>query len=280
MTISGKTRLFALLGDPVGHSLSPAMHNAAIAHLGLDCLYIAFAVKPEKLQAAVEGLQACGALGFNVTIPHKQAVIPLLDRLSEQARAIEAVNTVRIEADGTLSGTNTDVEGFVEPLKGRSWLGATATVLGSGGAALAVIAGLQQLQFAQIQVVGRDERKLTRLRERLSVSTLPWTALASALKRTDLLVNTTPIGLDGIESPVGQLDMPPAATVYDLLYWPRPTRLLQLATERSLTRVDGLPMLVRQAEAALQFWTGKQVPAGIMASAAEAVLANPQKLVG
>ncbi len=265
--IRGTTRLFGLIGDPVAHSLSPAMHNAALAALGLDAVYVPLKVRPENLEAAVRGLQACSWWGFNVTIPHKQAIVPFLDRLEAPAQQVGVVNTVRIEADGSLTGTNTDAEGFVQPLSDRQWMGKTTLILGCGGSAFAVVAGCQALGFDQILVVGRNDEKLKDFLARLpnpqGVKTADWPMAESLLPRTDLLVNTTPIGMlpDTENSPLENLKaLAKTAIVYDLIYRPRPTRLLQIAQSEKLVVIDGLAMLVAQGAAALQYWTGK-VPA-------------------
>jgi shikimate dehydrogenase len=262
--IRGTTRLFGLIGYPVTHSLSPVMHNAALAEMGLDAVYVPLEVHPEKLEAAVRGLQACGWWGFNITIPHKQMIMPLLDRLEAPALGVGAVNTVRIEADGSLTGTNTDAEGFVQPLARRKWTSKTATVLGCGGSAFAVVAGCQALGFSQIFVVGRSAEKLqdffARLPNSQSVKTCEWSMAESLLPETDLLVNTTPIGMvpEVEKYPLASLKMlRKSAIVYDLIYRPRPTRLLQIAQAENLLCIDGLAMLVAQGAAALEFWTGK-----------------------
>lgn len=273
--IRGTTRLLGLIGDPVTHSFSPTMHNAALVALGLDAVYVPLEVHPENLEAAVRGLQACGWWGFNVTIPHKQAIVPFLDRLEAPAHQVGVVNTVRIETDGSLTGTNTDAEGFVQPLTVRQWIGKTALILGCGGSAFAVVAGCQALGFDQIFVVGRNSEKLKDFAARLpnpqGVKTADWFMAESLLPRADLLVNTTPIGMvpDIENSPLENLKaLSKGAIVYDLIYRPRPTRLLQIAQSGNLVCIDGLAMLVAQGAAALQFWTGKVPPIEIMTQAA------------
>jgi shikimate dehydrogenase len=149
MLISGTTKLLGVIGNPVTHSLSPVMHNAALAELGSDFVYVAFPVVAEELEAAIAGFAAIGVQGFNITIPHKQAIMPLLQDISDDARAVGAVNTVWRTEQGW-SGTNTDVFGFMAPLKSlKDWAGKTAVVLGNGGAARAVVAGCTRLGFQQ-----------------------------------------------------------------------------------------------------------------------------------
>ena len=296
--ISARTGLLGVLGDPVGHSLSPAMHNAALAELGLDWIYLGLPVQAGQLAAAVRGLEAIGCRGLNVTIPHKQAVAALCTRLTPLAERVGAVNTlVPLEGGGWL-GTNTDVEGFLAPLRQQPWAGRRAVVLGNGGSARAVAAALVELDLGSITVVGRRAESLdafaascsdwapqlaTRLTPGLSgESSDP--ALLELLAAADLVVNTTPVGMNdavGINSGLSPLAeqacaaLQPAATVYDLIYVPRPTRLLRLATARGCRSIDGLTMLVHQGAAALQLWSGQNtVPVATMTAAAEAALAR------
>lgn len=281
LEVTGATRLLGIIGHPVSHSLSPCMQNAALVELGLDCLYVPLLVHPSRLKTAVAGLQACGFIGFSVTIPHKQTITSLMDRLTEPAQLARAVNTVRIEPDGTLTGTNTDIGGFVQPLANSDWLGKTATVLGNGGAALAVAIGCRQLGFECIHVCGRDHDKLHTFCSGNAalegVKPVLWSELDHVLPRTDLLVNTTPVGMVPTveESPLSVENLshlPEQATVYDLIYRPRPTRLLEMATGRGLMGIDGSAMLVAQGEVALEFWLGRPAPVGIMAQAVRTAL--------
>mgnify|MGYP006363935599 CR=1 FL=1 len=163
--ITGTTRLLGVIGNPIAHSLSPVIHNAAIAHLGLDCIYVAFPVTSANLATALDGFDAIGVIGCSVTIPHKQAIIPLLADITPLAQAVGAVNTIWKTPTGW-QGTNTDVAGFISPLAAmqRDWARTTAVILGNGGAARAVVAGCHQLGCGQIQVVGRDGAKLAEFR--------------------------------------------------------------------------------------------------------------------
>ncbi len=160
--IIGTTKLLGVIGHPIAHSLSPLMHNAAIEHLGLDCVYLPFPVAPEHLKIALDGFSAIGVVGLSVTIPHKQAVIHHLVQTSALAQAVGAVNTLRWTAKGW-EGTNTDVAGFIAPLLGmdKDWSKVDAVILGNGGAARAVVAGCHQLGCRSIHVVGRKEANLT-----------------------------------------------------------------------------------------------------------------------
>jgi shikimate dehydrogenase len=280
--ITAHTALLGVLGHPVGHSLSPAMHNAAIDALGLDWVYLALPVPAEGLATVVQGLEAIGCRGLNVTIPHKQAVAGLCRRLSPLAERVGAVNTlVPLEGGGWL-GTNTDVEGFLTPLRGQSWQGRQALVLGNGGSARAVVAALVELELATITVVGRRPEALAAFAAdcsswapRLGTCTLD-RPLEPLLASADLVVNTTPVGMNSDQCPLspGQLAMlRPMATVYDLIYVPRPTQLLRQAAARGCSTIDGLTMLVHQGAASLRLWSGRSdVPVAAMAAAAEAAL--------
>lgn len=278
--ITGTTRILGVIGNPIGHSLSPVMHNAALAALGVDAVYIAFPVGVAALEAALAGFWATGISGFNVTIPHKQAVMPLLSQITPVAQAVGAVNTVW-RTDQGWAGTNTDVAGFLAPLLAcdRSWAGTRAVVLGQGGAARAVVAGCVQLGCSTIEVVGRRPEALTAFAASWQASPLqpplsvyPWPSLAERLPGADLLINTTPIGMqphpEATPLTPGLMALLPAGAIaYDLIYTPRPTRFLSLAAERQLTTFDGLEMLVQQGAAALEIWLQTPAPSDIMRQA-------------
>jgi shikimate dehydrogenase len=275
--ITGKTKLLGVIGNPIEHSLSPVMHNAAIAKLELDYVYLPFPIKPEDLSKAISGFTAIGLTGFSVTIPHKQAIIPLLTEISSIAKEIGAVNTVWRTETGW-NGTNTDVEGFVAPLKNynRNWSQTTALILGCGGAARAVVAGCAQLNCAKIHVVGRDQQKLKRFKNSwqnselaVNLSVHNWQELPDLMGESNLLVNSTPVGMYPHidESPVsaelmGRLSE--NAIAYDLIYTPNPTKFLQIAKEHGADAIDGLGMLVQQGAAALQIWLKQQPPVEVM----------------
>jgi shikimate dehydrogenase len=278
--ITGKTKLLGVMGYPVTHSLSPVMHNAALAHLEVDYVYVPLSVKPEELTQAIASLAAISCQGFNITIPHKQAILPFLSEVSDLATAVGAVNTVWRTASGW-SGTNTDVEGFLAPLRTqpRDWSQTIALILGNGGAARAVVAACAQLGCAAIQVVGRDAQKLAEFQQSwlesplaVKVQVFPWSELPTLLPQAGLLVNTTPIGMvPQVErSPLSpaELDLLPASLIaYDLIYTPRPTRFLHQAQERGAVAIDGLEMLVQQGAAALQLWLQQPAPVAIMRQA-------------
>jgi len=266
--ITGKTKILGVIGHPVEHSLSPLMHNAALTNLGLDYVYLPFAIAPENLTTAIAGFASIGVVGFSITIPHKQAILPLLSEISPIAQAIGAVNTVVNKGNKWL-GTNTDVEGFIAPLQTtyhQDWSQKKAVILGNGGAARAVVAGCIQLGLAEIHVVGRNLQKLQVFEQSWQNSPFAdkfqvheWTELPNLLHQANLLVNTTPIGMypHVEQSPLNSQEMgylPGDAIAYDLIYIPKPTKLLHLAQKQGIVTIDGLEMLVQQGAAALKIW--------------------------
>lgn len=277
LAISGKTQVFGIIGDPIEHSMSPPMQNAALNALGIDGVYVPFRVEAARVAEALTGLWALNVQGFNVTIPHKQAVMAELCHVSDLAQAVGAVNTVWRTAAGW-AGTNTDVLGFVSPLKvgDRDWTQSRAVVLGNGGAARAVVAGCVELGCAEIWVVGRDRDRLDAFAAswadsplRPPLHTALWPDLTALLADTHLLVNTTPIGMSPRvdATPVAAdalAHLPATAIAYDLIYTPSPTQFLALATQRGLHTVDGVEMLVQQGAAALTLWTQQPAPVDLM----------------
>ncbi|MTJ06304.1 MULTISPECIES: shikimate dehydrogenase [unclassified Anabaena] len=266
--ITGKTKLLGVIGHPVSHSLSPLMHNAALAKLGLDYVYLPFPVAPENLERAIAGFASIGVVGFSITIPHKQAILPLLSEVSPIAQAIGAVNTVTRQGDKWV-GTNTDVEGFIAPLQTtyhQDWSQKKAVILGNGGAARAVVAGCIQLGLAEIHVVGRNFQKLEVFSQSWQNSPFAdkfhvheWRELPNLLHQANLLVNTTPMGMypHVEESPLSNQEMgylPDDVIAYDLIYIPKPTKFLHQAEKQGAIIIDGLEMLVQQGAAALKIW--------------------------
>lgn len=275
--ISGTTGLIGLLGQPVSHSLSPVMHNAALNAMDLDWRYLALPCEAGDLETVLNGLQAVGCRGLNVTIPHKQRIADLCRELSPLAKRLGAVNTLTPLKEGGWHGHNTDMEGFVAPLQMQSeqWQGAEALVMGCGGSARAVVAGLQQLPLTAIHVAGRRpealETFLNDLRADQGSDSVPLigTALEAdplnrILKQSKLVVNTTPVGMQGHGDdngiPLGRdlwTGVDASMTFYDLIYTPRPTPWLALGQQRGCRTIDGLEMLVQQGAAALRRWSGR-----------------------
>lgn len=279
--IDAKTTLLGIVGDPVEHSLSPQLHNYLFKRLNVNGRYLAFRVKPDALSRAVAGLDALGATGFNVTVPHKQAIIPLLDSLSPEAQALGAVNTV-VRERGRLVGHNTDWIGFLEPLSANDVHieAQHAVVLGAGGAALGVVYGLIRAHVGHISVVNRTLHKAQALaqhvRQRLNfkqVETLALddNALGTVLRTATLLVNATSVGLwpHSDKIPISRDLLLPQLTVYDLVYNPLETQLLKAARAVGADTLDGLGMLIGQAVAAFSLWTGVDVPSDEVAKLRE-----------
>jgi shikimate dehydrogenase len=275
--ITGTTKLLGVIGDPIEHSLSPVMHNAAIAHLGVDYVYLPFPVKTADLGVAIGGFNAIGLQGFSVTIPHKQAILSVLSEVSAVAKVVGAVNTVW-RTDSGWSGTNTDVEGFIAPLEAynRNWSQTTPLILGHGGAARAVVVGLTQLGCTEIHIVGRDVQKLSQFQQSWINAPLPitinvhrWEQLPELISQADLVVNTTPVGMypNVDQSPIDAAAMQKlkeGAIAYDLIYTPNPTQFLQQAQQQGAITIDGLEMLVQQGAAALKIWLEQTPPVDIM----------------
>jgi len=284
MKVLGTTKILGIIGNPVSHSLSPVMHNAAIASMGLDYVYVPFSVNITDLATAVNGLGAIATVvGFNLTIPHKQEIMPLLDQITDVAKAVGAVNTVK-RVDSGWIGTNTDVHGFLVPLKelDRDWQNIPAVVLGSGGAAKAAVAGCFELGCPVVHVVGRDVLKLKEFHRTMTgqlkthgLRVHTWSNVDPLLAVAGLVINTTPIGMGtdlgsnfGSPLTLPQINlMPQRAIAYDLIYTPRPTQFLKMAMAQGLVAIDGLKMLLHQGAIALEFWTGKPAPIAVMAKA-------------
>ncbi|MEL6381907.1 MAG: shikimate dehydrogenase [Cyanobacteria bacterium J06626_18] len=284
--LTGKTQVLGIIGHPVEHSLSPPMQNAALQELGVDAVYVPFPVQPDQVEAAIAGLWSLGVQGLNVTIPHKQAVIPHLATVTDIGQAVGAVNTIWRTEQGW-AGTNTDVTGFVSPLKerDRDWSQARVVILGNGGAARAVVAGCATLGCTDLWVVGRSSEKLQQFVASWRVSLKPTLQtclgenLDALLPETALLVNTTPLGMHPqVEaSPVTKAQMamlPAGAIAYDLIYTPSPTQFLKLATQQGLATLDGVEMLVQQGAAALKIWTQQAPPIAIMRQVLKAQLGH------
>jgi len=263
--ISGKARVAGVMGWPVGHSRSPRLHGHWLGEHAIDGAYVPLAVPPERLGDAVRGLGGLGLRGCNVTVPHKEAVIPLLDRIDATARATGAVNTIVVEADGTLSGSNTDVFGFMENLRegAPDWrpAGTVAVVVGAGGAARAVAWALREAGATEVRVVNRTHDRAARLAADIGgpVHAVAWAEREAALDGAGLLVNTTTQGMEGQARLDLRLDaLPRTAIVNDIVYVPLATPLLADAAARGNPVVDGLGMLLHQARPGFAAWFGAE----------------------
>lgn len=285
MNITGKTQVLGIIGHPVEHSLSPLMQNAVIEALGIDYVYVPFAVEPESLPAALRGLRALGIRGFNVTIPHKSAIIPLLDKISPEAELCGAVNTVCRE-NGLLIGYNTDGTGLLKSLRedlGFEPSGSAVLLLGAGGAARGALASLCGAGVSRIVIANRTRERgellMESFRDRfpgvaLQLSTLDKEQLEGHLQTCDLMVNTTSVGMN--RTSFEGLDLSAIAShamVYDMVYSPPETPLLAAAKNNGIACANGLGMLAAQGEAAFTIWTGMQPPFGLMKRSLQEILA-------
>lgn len=273
-----------LIGDPVEHSLSPFMHNAAFQALGIDARYELWQTSLDDLPARVHSLRDVGILGANVTVPHKRAVMPLIDDVSETALRIGSVNTL-IPRDGRLLGENTDAYGFGRSLREVTDGSAprSALVVGAGGASRAVLVSLQEAGVADIRLVNRTLGRAEALAAELTVPgsptivAEPWHRLGELAPRAHLVVNATSIGWHGDDLPfeAAIIDaFPGDAVVIDLTY--RQTALLRLASGRRLRAVNGLPMLMYQGARSFELWTGQPAPLDVMTQAVREAYASRQ----
>lgn len=273
--IDAKTRLCALLGNPVEHSMSPAIHNAAFRERGLNYIYLAFRV--ERIEKAIEGVRGLGLAGLSVTIPHKVAVIPFLDRIEPIAQGIGAVNTIVADESGGLTGTNTDGLGALKALEDAQTPleDAPVVLIGSGGAARAIAFTLvTQSQIRALSICGIEPEQVTLLAGELSaLNRAPVRALsmeeeilAPFIEEARVLINASPVGMSPhIESlPIPSSLLHPELTVFDVVYNPLKTRLLRDAEAEGCRIVPGVEMFIQQAVAQFELWTGQSAPVQTM----------------
>ncbi len=279
--IDSKTSFLALIGNPVEHSLSPIIHNAAIKFLKLDLIYIAIPCKNEDFQIVINALKKINCKGLNITIPFKEKAFNLCDEISPIARKIKAINTLKVNQNFEWSGTNTDVEGFIYPIKDFKLTGKKSIVIGSGGAARSAVQGLTDLKLSEILVISRNESNLKKFLDDFKNFKSVRGSLASnkniddLINQADLIINTTPIGMknykDYDELPFGKEFWDPLnskSIVYDLVYNPRITKLLRFSENKGCQIIDGSEMLVAQGAKSLSYWTGiKDIPIEIMRKA-------------
>lgn len=280
MRVTGRTRLAGIMGWPVAHSRSPALHNFWLDEQGVDGVYVPLAVRPERLEEALRALPALGFRGCNLTIPHKPAALSIVDRVDPLARRIGAINTVVVMPDDSLEGSNTDVFGFRENLRDQvpDWNAAAgpAVVLGAGGAARAIIAALIADEVGEIRLSNRTITRSEQVAGDLAspscrVTIVPWEERTAALTDAELLVNTTSLGMTG--EPELEIDLArlsPTAIVVDIVYVPLDTALLSAARRRGHRTVDGLGMLLHQGRPGFEAWFG--APARVTRELRTAVL--------
>jgi len=285
--IRGTTRVFGIFGDPVAHSLSPVMQNAAFEQAGIDAVYVPFHVRPQQLAGAVAGMRSLGIAGVNVTVPHKEQVIKLLDDVDANARMIGAVNTV-LNRDGRLFGYNTDGVGLLEALRTEldfDPAGSRVLLLGAGGACRAAAVALSSAGAKSIGWINRTTGRAQKLADEFSAyfpgtafAVYPWdfqvpsTFPVAALADVDLVVNTTTLGLKGESIGLPWHLLSPGVRVYDMVYASEKTPLWAQARLHGCPAADGLSMLVGQGEHAFRIWTGVAAPVGVMKNRLLAVL--------
>ena len=271
-SISGTTQIYGLIGDPVEHSFSPPMMNAVFSYMNLDACYLAFQVDEKKVSEAIAGIRALNFAGVNVTVPHKSAVIPYLDEVSPLAKKIGAVNTIS-NVKGRLKGTNTDFSGFIRSLKTLNFSPKkkTIAILGSGGSARALVAGLADAGALRVMLHNRTAERAEKLVTEFS-RYFPLTQLEAVSLQTihetplDLLVNTTTVGMFSSDLPVDLKKCRKINLLADIIYRPSQTSLLKQAEELGINAVNGIDMLLYQGCDAFTFWTGKQAPEEVMRS--------------
>lgn len=276
MGIDGKTKKVGLIGHPVGHSFSPLMHNAAFEFLKMNYVYVAFDVNPEFVEDSVHGLSALGFRGVNVTVPHKEAVMPFMDILSEEARTIGAVNTINF-AGGRFEGHNTDSYGFsaaVEKAFSVNLSGKNIFVIGAGGGARAVVTRCAVEGAAKIVVAdllpGKAGSLAAHVQDNIDGASVESVSIGNgkmkkALSMSDIIVNATPLGMKNDDCiPVDPMLLEKGQKVFDLVYNPRETKLMREAGERGCKVSNGLTMLLYQGMKSFEIWTGIVPPEDVM----------------
>tara|TARA_Y100000589_G_scaffold297304_1_gene305013 strand:- start:7240 stop:8100 length:861 start_codon:yes stop_codon:yes gene_type:complete len=280
--ISSKTSFLALIGNPVKHSLSPIMHNAAINYLGLDLVYLAIPCKNKDFEIVINSLKKINCKGLNITIPFKEKVIDHCDEITPIAKKIKAVNTLKLNDQNQWIGTNTDVIGLIHPLKKLNFNRKLGIVLGSGGASRSAIQGLIELKTSNIIIISRNTEKREKLIKDFEGESLI-KGLAfddhttfEYIHNSDLIINTTPVGMvkenyDNQELPFGSIfwkSLNSKTIVYDLIYNPSSTALLKFSQKKGCKTINGTEMLIAQGIESLAFWTdGRRAPFNIMEDA-------------
>ena len=269
--MQGSTKTYCIIGDPIQHSLSPGMQNAAFVAADLNCTYIAFRVPANELKESIESLRSINVSGFNITVPHKVEAMKYLDELDASAKKAAAVNTVN-NIEGIFRGYNTDIDGFIEPLRKRhvNFSGMRVLVLGAGGAARAVVAALaQEGGIAKVMIANRNVQRageLARIGSNLGLKceTLLLDKVQGVSAECDMIVNATTVGLSNEPSPVDHEHIKKGSIVYDIVYRPIVTDLIENAKYAQATVVYGYEMLIEQGAKAFEIWTGLPAPRDAM----------------
>ena len=276
--ITSKTSFLALIGNPVSHSLSPIIQNAAIQYLGLDLIYIAIPCNNKDLESVINSLKKINCKGLNITIPFKEKVFDICREICPIAKKVKAINTLKLNDNKDWSGTNTDIYGFIYPLKNFNLINKSSIVLGSGGGARSVIQGLIDLKFSKITIISRNKNSLnelvTNFKNDVKIEGLlnTNTEIDNLIQETDLIVNTTPVGMSKTSNyddlPFGLSfwnSINSNTIVYDLIYNPSPTPFLKFCDKKGCKTIDGTQMLIAQGAKSLSFWTnGLEVPFDVM----------------
>jgi len=280
--ITSKTNFLVLIGNPVSHSLSPIMHNAAIKYLGLDLIYFSIPCNEKDFEIVIKSLSKINCKGINITIPFKEKVLNYCSKISPLAKQIKAVNTLKPNGKGEWHGINTDVEGLIYPLENLNLDNKQAIVLGSGGAARSAIQGLINLKMSKIIVISRNQTSLNSLLNdfknlHLVKGLSPQNPnIPNLINSADLIVNTTPVGMINHASTKTSLpfgdnfwkSLNNKTVIYDLIYNPQETPLLNLSRKKGCQTINGMKMLVAQGAKSLSYWTdGLKIPIEIMEEA-------------
>ena len=267
------SKTFAVIGDPIDHSLSPNIHSAAFRELNLDCSYIAYKIPKGELEEGVESLKKIKIDGFNVTIPHKVEMMKYLDKLDESCSIIGAVNTVT-NNNGILKGYNTDMDGFLEPFKKRNLnvKNLKVLLLGAGGAARSIVAGFAKEQVQSITIANRtleNAKNIAKFSNKigLNANAVEIEKVGDTGKNYDIIVNATSVGLKNESSPISLDGINSKTIVYDIVYMPINTDFIKKAKEKGAIIIHGYEMLLGQATRAFEIWHGMEAPYNAMKKA-------------
>ena len=267
------SKTFAVIGDPINHSLSPNIHSAAFRELNLDCSYIGYRIPKEELEEGIQGLKKIKIDGFNVTIPHKIEIMKYLDKIDESCSLIGAANTV-VNVDGILKGYNTDMDGFLEPFKKRELKISNSKILllGAGGAARAIVAGFAKENAKTITIANRtleNAEKLSEFAKKIGLTSnaIKIEDVNDSAKNYDIIVNATSIGLKNEQSIISLEDINEKTIVYDIVYMPMNTDFIKKAKENNAIIIYGYEMLLGQATRAFEIWHNMEAPYNAMKKA-------------